>query len=102
MMAAGGVAHERMLQPGEKIRVSSGKIAYYDQGVDFSIERVGGLGAMVFGGEGLTVATLTNTTNEPLKVCTQSTTVRDMAMEMMRFVPAASNHQQQGLLEMLR
>ncbi|MBI1275922.1 hypothetical protein GC177_08120 [bacterium] len=100
MMAAGGVAHERVLQPGEKIRVSSGKIAYYDEGVNLSVEVVGNLATMVFGGEGFTVATLTNNTDKPLHICTQSTTARELTAELLKSVGAQM--QTSNLLEALR
>jgi len=54
---AGGTVIERELT-GEKLRVDTGCIVAFTEGVDYSIERAGGLKSMVFGGEGLFLATL--------------------------------------------
>ncbi len=43
---------------GETLRVDTGCIVGFSSGVDYSIERAGGLKSMFFGGEGLFLATL--------------------------------------------
>ena len=48
---------ERELR-GEKLRVDTGCIVAFSPGVDYSIERAGGLKSMIFGGEGIFLATL--------------------------------------------
>ncbi len=57
---AGGTIVERELR-GETIRVDTGCIVGFTPGIDYSIERAGGLKSMFFGGEGLFLATLRGT-----------------------------------------
>lgn len=45
----------------ETLRVDTGCIAAFTTGIDYSIERAGNLKSMVFGGEGLFLATLKGT-----------------------------------------
>ena len=54
----GGTVIKRELRPGETLRVDTGCIGAFTAGVEYDIERVGGLKSMVFGGEGLFLATL--------------------------------------------
>lgn len=54
----GGTVIKRELKAGEILRVDTGCIAAFTSGVDYDIERSGGLKSMVFGGEGLFLATL--------------------------------------------
>lgn len=57
---AGGTVVERRLN-NEIIRVDTGCVVAFEPGIDFSVERAGGLRSMVFGGEGLFLATLRGT-----------------------------------------
>ncbi len=45
----------------ERLRVDTGCIAAFTTGIDYSIERAGNLKSMIFGGEGLFLATLHGT-----------------------------------------
>ncbi|GAA3937682.1 TIGR00266 family protein [Hymenobacter algoricola] len=54
---AGGTVIEKRLN-NEILRVDTGCIVAFEPGVDFSIARAGGLKSMIFGGEGLLLATL--------------------------------------------
>lgn len=54
----GGTVIKRELTQGETLRVDTGCIAAFTRGVDYDIERAGNLKSMIFGGEGLFVATL--------------------------------------------
>jgi uncharacterized protein (TIGR00266 family) len=54
---AGGTILERKLD-GEKLRVDTGCIVAFESGIDYDIERAGGLKSMMFGGEGMFLATL--------------------------------------------
>ena len=54
----GGTVIRRELQPGEVLRVDTGCLAAMSGGVDYDIERAGNLKSMIFGGEGLFLATL--------------------------------------------
>ena len=54
---AGGMVVERRLV-GETIRVDTGCLVGFEEGMEYSIERAGGLKTMAFGGEGLFLATV--------------------------------------------
>jgi uncharacterized protein (TIGR00266 family) len=56
----GGTVIKRELN-NETIRVDTGCIAAFTKGIDYDIERSGNLKSMVFGGEGLFIATLRGT-----------------------------------------
>jgi uncharacterized protein (TIGR00266 family) len=57
---AGGTVIEKKLS-GETLRVDTGCIVGFTSGIDYSIERSGSLKSMVFGGEGIFLATLRGT-----------------------------------------
>ncbi len=57
---AGGTVIERRLQ-GETLRVDTGCVVAFEPTIDFDIQRAGGLKSMIFGGEGLFLATLSGT-----------------------------------------
>ena len=57
---ASGTIIEKELR-GETLRVDTGCIVAFTPGIDYDIERAGGLKSMVFGGEGLFLATLKGT-----------------------------------------
>lgn len=57
---AGGTVIEKRLS-GETLRVDTGCIVGFTEGIDYSIERAGNLKSMFFGGEGLFLATLRGT-----------------------------------------
>ena len=57
---AGGTVIEKKLS-GETLRVDTGCIVAFTSGIDYNIERSGGLKSMFFGGEGLFLATLRGT-----------------------------------------
>ncbi len=57
---AGGTVVEKRLTGGT-IRVDTGCVVGFTDGIDYSIERAGNLKSMVFGGEGLFLATLSGT-----------------------------------------
>jgi uncharacterized protein (TIGR00266 family) len=54
---AGGTVIERQLR-GETLRVDTGCIVAFEESIDYDIETTGSLKSMVFGGEGLFLATL--------------------------------------------
>ncbi len=56
-MSAGGTIIERELR-GERLRVDSGCIVAFQDGIDYDIQRAGNLRSMFAGGEGLFLATL--------------------------------------------
>jgi uncharacterized protein (TIGR00266 family) len=55
---AGGTVIEKRLQ-GETLRVDTGCLVALEPSIEYSVERAGNLKSMVFGGEGLFLATLT-------------------------------------------
>lgn len=57
---AGGVVIERYLN-NETLRVDTGCIVAFEPQINYSIQRSGGLKSMVFGGEGIFLATLSGT-----------------------------------------
>ncbi len=57
---AGGTIVRKELQ-GETLRVDTGCLAAFTPGIEYDIQRAGGLKSMVFGGEGMFLATLTGT-----------------------------------------
>jgi len=54
---AGGTVIEKQLH-GETLRVDTGCIVAFEESIDYDIEKTGSLKSMVFGGEGLFMATL--------------------------------------------
>jgi uncharacterized protein (TIGR00266 family) len=65
---AGGCVVERELRAGERLDVDTGCVVAYTSGVDMDVKRVPGIKSMIFGGEGVFLATLTG----PGKVWLQS------------------------------
>ena len=55
---AGGHIIERDLEAGERLRIDTGCIVGFEESVDYNIEMVKGVKTMLFGGEGLFMATL--------------------------------------------
>lgn len=80
---AGGTLIERELN-NETLRVDTGCIAAFEDTIDYSIEKAGGLKSMVFGGEGLFLATLKGTG----KVWLQSMPIKKLIKELS---PAGGN-----------
>ena len=59
-MHAGGTVVERRLN-NETLKIDTGCIVAYTPGIDFNIETSGSLRSMIFGGEGIFLATLSGT-----------------------------------------
>lgn len=57
---AGGTVIKKELN-NQTLRMDTGCLVAFSQGIDYDIELVGGLKSMVFGGEGLVLATLSGT-----------------------------------------
>jgi len=81
---AGGTIIKKELN-GETIKVDTGCIAAFTSGIDYSIDRAGGLKSMFFGGEGLFLATLSGTGT----VFLQSLPFSRMADRILRNAPRA-------------
>lgn len=80
---AGGMIHERVLAPGETMRVDTGCIVGFTSSVDYDIELVGGIKTALFGGEGLFFASLRG----PGKIWLQSLPLSRMAMRIYAAAP---------------
>lgn len=70
---AGGTVIEKQLN-NQTLRVDTGCVVAFEEGIEFSVERAGGLKSMFFGGEGLFLATLRGTG----KVWLQSMPIRKL------------------------
>lgn len=53
-----GTILKRQITPGQTLRVDTGCLVAFTPGIDYNIQRAGNLKSMVFGGEGLFLATL--------------------------------------------
>jgi uncharacterized protein (TIGR00266 family) len=92
---AGGTVIERQLN-NEVIRVDTGCVVGFEETIDFDIQQAGGLRSMVFGGEGLFLATLRGTG----KVWLQSMPIRKLVAQLSSFWPN-SRKESSGLLNNL-
>ncbi len=93
---AGGTVMERMLEPGEKLRLDTGCIVALAPSVDYNIEFVGGFKNTLFGGEGLFLATLTG----PGKIWLQSLPFSRLAGRMVKAAMPASGKGEGSLLDL--
>ena len=48
-----GAIHEIALEPGQRYTVDTGHMVAFDEGVNYSVRRVGGMKSTLFSGEGL-------------------------------------------------
>jgi uncharacterized protein (TIGR00266 family) len=80
---AGGTIVEKRLQGG-KLRVDTGCIVAFEAQIDYNIERAGNLKSMLFGGEGLFLATLQGTG----RVWLQSLPFSRLADRVLEYAPS--------------
>ena len=85
---AGGTVIEKRLN-NETLRVDTGCVVAFEEGIDFSIQTSGGLKSMIFGGEGLFLATLSGTG----RVWLQSMPIRKLIQALM---PQGANARKEG------
>jgi uncharacterized protein (TIGR00266 family) len=85
---AGGTVIEKQLN-NETLRVDTGCVVAFEPGVDFSVQRAGGLKSMIFGGEGIFLATLQGTG----RVWLQSMPVKKLIQALM---PTGQNQTKEG------
>jgi uncharacterized protein (TIGR00266 family) len=78
-----GEVVERSLAPGERLLVHAGHVGIQEPAVQFDIQMVPGFRNILFGGEGLFLATLTG----PGKVWLQSMPIMNLAEEIGRYLP---------------
>ncbi len=79
----GGEVTKIDLQADQKIRVDTGNLAMFDSSVDYSVERVKGVKNMIWGGEGLFLATCTG----PGRVWVQSLPINEFAGKIAEYLP---------------
>ncbi len=87
-MHAGGTLIEYELN-NEKLRVDTGCVVAFQEGINFSVEKAGSLKSMVFGGEGLFLATLEGTG----KVWLQSMPISKLVQQLS---PGSANSEKGG------
>lgn len=80
-MHAGGFVVEKVLAPGEMLRVDTGCVVAYTSNVSFDIEMVKGVKNWVFGGEGLFFAVLRG----PGKIWLQSLPISRLASKIISY-----------------
>lgn len=91
---AGGAICEKVLQPGELIRVDTGCLVAMTQDVDYDIEFVKGIKTAIFGGEGLFFATLRG----PGRVWIQSLPFSRLADRVLSASRAGGRKEEGGIL----
>ena len=87
---AGGHVLERTLQPGELLKIDTGCIVAFTQGVDYDIQFVGGIKNTLFGGEGVFFATLRG----PGKVWIQTLPISRLAGRILSY--ATTTRKEEG------
>ena len=78
-----GEVVSKTLAPGEKLLVHAGHVGVHDPSISFDIQMMPGFSNMLFGGEGLFLATLTG----PGDVHLQSMPIMNLAEEVARYLP---------------
>jgi uncharacterized protein (TIGR00266 family) len=74
---------EKTLAPGERLLVHAGHVGIQDASVQFDIQMIRGFRNILFGGEGLFLATLTG----PGRIWLQSMPILNLAEEIGRYLP---------------
>ena len=87
-----GEVVEKDLAPGERLLVHAGHVGVMDPTVSFDIQMVRGFKNILFGGEGLFLATRTG----PGHVALQSMPIMNLAEEIGRYLPASPNASSSG------
>lgn len=77
---------EKDLKPGEVIKVDTGNVVAFENGMPYEIETVQGFKNVLFGGEGLFLTRITG----PGKVILQTQNIRDFAELLSRYIPSGN------------
>ncbi len=80
------------LQPGETLRVHPGHVGAFQSNMSFQITTVPGIKNMIFGGDGIFLASLTG----PGKVWLQTLPIAKLAHKLMEYMPRPSSEATQG------
>ena len=78
-----GTCYEKVLAPGEIVKVDTGNIAAFEESVRYEVEVVKGFKNILFGGEGLFLSKLTG----PGRVWLQTMTMPSFAQRIIPFLP---------------
>ncbi len=89
---AGGALEEKVLGPGDSLRVDTGCLVALQPSVTYDIQLVGGIKTAIFGGEGLFFATLRG----PGKVWLQSLPVSRRASRIYAAAPQRGGSREEG------
>ena len=87
-----GEVVEKTLRPGERLQVHVGHVGVQDPSVQFGITRIKGIRNMVFGGDGIFLATLTG----PGRIWLQSMPIINLAEEVFRHAPGGASNKSAG------
>lgn len=82
----GGVV-EKELKPGEIIKLDTGNVVDFQEGMAYEIETVSGFKNILFGGEGLFLTRLTG----PGKVILQTQNIKEFASILSGYLPSRNN-----------
>jgi uncharacterized protein (TIGR00266 family) len=82
-IAAGGEVQRFKLDRGQKLKIDTGCLVAFEEKVNVSAEKVGGLKNSLFGGEGLFITTAEG----PGTVWVQSMPLPELALEISRYIP---------------
>ncbi len=85
----GGEVVERVLAPGEQIRVHPGHVGMFEESVNFSITTLRGVSNIFFGGDGLFLAELTG----PGRIWLQTLTLPNLAHALAPYLGAEQRSQ---------
>ena len=80
------------LRPGETLRVHPGHVGAFQSSVSFQITTIPGIKNMIFGGDGIFLASLTG----PGKVWLQTLPISKLAHQLMEYMPSPERNTAQG------
>jgi uncharacterized protein (TIGR00266 family) len=79
-----GEVRDYALEAGQVMKVDPGHLALYEPAVDYNVQTVQGVKNVLFGGEGLFLATLTG----PGRIWLQSMPLSNLASKLSRYLPS--------------
>ena len=82
-ISAGGEVSKIQLKRGQKLEIDTGCLVAFEESMNHSAEKVGGLKNSLFGGEGLFLTTIEG----PGQVWIQSMPIQELALELSSYIP---------------
>jgi uncharacterized protein (TIGR00266 family) len=82
-----GDAVEKELQPGEVIKIDTGNVVAFQNGMPYEVEMVQGFKNILFSGEGLFLTRITG----PGKVILQTQNIKDFAGKLSKYLPSGNS-----------